>query len=317
MNDFVGASIAVEFDAVEGSDVGCTDSVTGTYVVQNGGAVTAQSGAPVLVNSPAGVTSSCSYDVTFPEYIEPEPGASVGKDREALYLRSSVVATVVATRRAVSASYNVTHGHSGELTSFDPNVTASVPRINVQGSSQFSEARIWLSYSSDTAGCHNKVFEKYSVSSTGEVTAVGDVIRLDKRPSGATTGDVCGYKVDFAKSSNDLLGLGSNIIRPTISETSTNREVMVLVIVLERVSTSDTRCSSRARLSYSVSAGGEVVEDFAPDMIYAKYIDSEPCNYTATITANSGIQITQGAGAVTVSIDDPSPRVVFTATPST
>ena len=88
-------------------------------------------------------------------------------------------------------------------------------------------------------------------------------------------------------------------------------------IVLERVSDSDTRCSSRVRLSYSVGAGGEVAEDFTPDMIYAKFVDSEPCNYTATITINSGIQITQGAGAVTVSIEGPSPSVVFTAAPST
>lgn len=90
VKDFAGASFVVEFDVVENSNSGCTDSATGTYVVQDGGAVTVSSGVPVLVDRPAGVTSNCSYDVTFPEYIEPEPGATLAEDREALYLRGNL-----------------------------------------------------------------------------------------------------------------------------------------------------------------------------------------------------------------------------------
>ena len=138
---------------------------------------------------------------------------------------------MTAARRAVSAAYEISHGHSGEATSFDPDVTATVPGPAEQGApNEFSGARIWLSYSSDTAGCHNKVFEKYSVSSTGNVTAVGDVVRLDARPGGATTGNLCEYDVDFAKSSNDLLGLGSNIIRPDIDRDDSDEEIALVVV---------------------------------------------------------------------------------------
>lgn len=234
VKDFAGASFVVEFDAMENSNSGCTDSATGTYVVQDGGAVTASNGAPVLVDRPAGVTSNCSYDVIFPEYIEPEPGATLAEDREALYLRPSVAAAVRGTpvaRRSVSATFDATHGHSGELTSFDPNVTASVPDIDdSDGNSEFDEDRIWLSYSSDMQGCHKKVFEKYSVDEEGDVTAVGSVVRLDIRPGGVAAGELCDYDVDFVISSNDLLGFPSSASRPEIDGDDSEEEIVLVVV---------------------------------------------------------------------------------------
>lgn len=231
VKDYAGVSFVVEFDAVENSDDGCTDFATGTYVVQNGGAVTALNGAPVLVDRPAGVTSNCSYDVTFPEYIEPEPGATLAEDREALYLRRSNVAPVSGSAVVVGlVSYETAHSHSGEPTSFDPSMIVTVPDVTGQdGNNEFSGTRIWLSYSSDTLGCHEKVFEKFSVASGGAVSEVGDAVRLDTRPGGATTGELCVYDVGVAKSSDDLLGLPSSVSHPEVDGDNSSEEIALVV----------------------------------------------------------------------------------------
>ena len=235
----VGMEFRVGFSPT-GSAVGCSE-LEHTYVVRSdrgivaGGTRVRTYNFPVLVDVPSGGTARCSYQITFPEYTEPVPGATAAADREPLYLQSNATATVSnssATTRAAAVVYRADHGHSGTATSFDPIVTVTVPAPAGQGAtSEFSGARIWLSYSSDTQGCRKKVFEKYSVNSTGAVTAVGNTVRLDIRSGGAVTGDFCEYVVDFAKSSNDLLGLGSDITRPHITEATTNQEDVALVVV--------------------------------------------------------------------------------------
>lgn len=237
---FVGTEFRVGFSP-DGTTVGCSE-IEHVYVVQGDQGTVTDDGTrvrtynfPVLVDVPSGGTGRCSYRLTFPDYTEPVPGATVAEDREPLYLQSNATATVSnssATTRAVAVVYRADHGHSGTATSFNPDVIATVPGpAEESADNEFSGARIWLSYSSDTTGCRKKVLEKYSVNSAGAVTVLGDEVRLDTRPGGATTGDLCEYVVDFAKSSNDLLGLGSDIVRPQITEATTNQEEIAIVVV--------------------------------------------------------------------------------------
>ncbi len=178
VNDFAGTGFVVTFRRVFGSDVGCTSSASRTYVVQNDGTV---SGADLsLVDRPAGVSSGCSYAITWPSVA-------------GLVRQTGATSRVSASTKSASASYSAI-----AATSFTPDVVISVPRLDADrdGVNDFSGRRFVVTFRrvfGSDAGCTSLSSRTYVVRSDGTVSGAGP--SLVDRPAGSTTG--CIYVVGW------------------------------------------------------------------------------------------------------------------------
>lgn len=218
-NDFSGTTFRVTFSRASGSNDGCTARASRSYSVNSAGVVSGS--APSLVDSPAGVISRCSYGVVFSDFTLP---SFSGTGRGALYLESGASTSVTASSSSISGSYSATSPVSG--TSFDPDVTVSVPWVD-EGDDEvhdFSGAGLWIQYSTRTRGCASRVFEKLMIEDGGSTAVDGTAVRLAEYPAGATTGLGCNYVVEpYLSSRSDLSkppGLGQSVAVTATGEAS-------------------------------------------------------------------------------------------------
>ena len=133
-----GTTITVGFARVAGSHAGCTATAEEVWVVGTGGTTALQGGADAaasLVDVPAGQSSGCEYDVTFPPSVVGVAGS--GRVLALVPAGSVIVSAAAATAAA------------GYRTEFSPGVNIEVPRVvDGSGDSVFAGTTFTVGYRS-------------------------------------------------------------------------------------------------------------------------------------------------------------------------
>ena len=179
MNAFAGNRFRVSFTRASNAEAGCSASGSETYIVSGSGSVELWGDAASLVDRLGGVSSRCSYVVSWSSVT-------------GLALLAGATATVSATDSEVSARYyNV----------FSPGVVFSLPSPG----SSFSDAGFTVTYArlvGSNDGCTVSVSESYDVNASGVVALSGNAASLVDRIGGVEA--ACYYSVEFSDDSDGL-----------------------------------------------------------------------------------------------------------------
>lgn len=322
-NDFTGMDIQIDYSRASEANVGCPTSLTQNYMVKANGDVEKASGILLLIDRPAGTSSRCSYDVSFPDYVSPQVGSL---NLAPLYIDSSIVTPVSASGGSALASYTATYTPSGTNNSFDPNATVLIPQVgeNNEEDEDFADAVLWIKYSSAVDGCPKGVFEKYLVDNDGAVAVSGTEINLDRAPVDASEGEVCSYNAELAVISDQNLVQQPDFVVSGISATGASFSLPLvtlfpvfgtvfismlddnsdnnhdlgnteLIIGYSRVTGSNSGCSSSVSEAYSIETTGYV---WVPGM-WAELVDrpagvTTKCSYDVTWPTLFGLKIQDG-----------------------
>jgi len=171
-NDHTGTKIRVTFTPVMGADSGCTQSAIATVTIDDDGNTPVTS--PItLINQAAGVSTSCQYDVAFPDMAG------------ALVLQPGATTMVDNTSPGASATYFATE----VLT---PTITITVPQQNQFHGTRFEV--IFARTSEANNGCTRLTTAIVTIGSDGNSVLTTPATLVD-RPIGVSAR--CQYRVVF------------------------------------------------------------------------------------------------------------------------
>lgn len=227
---YEGMVFSVQIAPVAGSLGGCSQPVALLLVVTASG-LTTPVDAATLIDQPAGASTSCVYDVSFPA-----TSAVTAGGRSVTFLRAETDALSASTIWAADPTIVATY-RAGE-TRFEPDI-----RIEIDGDEASSDARSVAAGATfevnitpvvgTHGGCSVYTEVTFTVDADGNVTRGGQAVVLVDRPAGQD--EHCLYDVTFPVSASGtagaaLVAASSNTIttiisadRPTATATYTPR----------------------------------------------------------------------------------------------
>ena len=332
-NDFSGTSFDVSFAPVAGSAAGCTETASGTWVVESDGSVTRRFGeGVVLVSYPQGAGSRCEYNAVFPDSVR------------GLALESGGADIVSAASRLVALAYVNTRSF------FSPVVAISVPDIDEDTDYSGAEFRVrFVPVAGSDVGCIEINSEVWKIGDGGVAARSGETALLVDRPVGVA--DHCEYNAAFPVSvGGSVLPWGEPVVVSAASvsvaavyvNTQTRFSPVVAISVPDidedndgandfsgtsfevsfaPVAGSAAGCTQMAQETWLVGSGGVVTRSGETAVLeeFPQGAGSR-CEYNAVVTSSvadgslvrvSGGPVLVSAASVLVSVGYVSSRSVF------
>ena len=295
---FSGAMIEVTFTSAASSPLGCTESASERWRLNNDGRLTPSGSRASLVDYPAGTLNRCSYDVAFQATVLDDEGVLT-------LIPPSSPLLVSATSRTVAASY---------LSRFFPNVSITVLDGDEDGDgvNDFSGIDITIVFSpisTAPSGCTGTFEETWQVGDNGVAQRSGEATSLSDLLEGQT--NRCVYDIVFPEtvadpniiadenliltSSSRRISAGNAAATAVYSSDSTfTPDVAITVtrlsalagtmirVTFTRTASADVGCTERAEEIWLVGDSGVVELSGEPPELVDRLLGvSERCRYNA------------------------------------